>query len=979
MLGADVGEQQAVFSGAPAVTEAEILACVDFAGMRDLLQDLRDMTGLSAAVLDRAGRVVVASDSTALCAMYLEEGSPSRQTCLENKREMARRLTGDEDAVIQACPLGLTECVSRIEVDGIHIANLMIGQFLTAAPDPDRVAEMGGTLGVSSQAYADAVAMVPVVEEARFPVILRFLRSMAHEIARRGLTGARAQAASIRAEQLLAHRTDEARAAESRLFRIAALVPGVLYQYRLWPNGRSAFPYASDGIQDIYGVTPDQVREDALPIVDVLHTDDVDRIMASILHSARTLTVWQEQYRVSHPTKGEIWVEGRSQPEPLPDGSVLWHGLIVDITGRVRQEETLRAVQDRYRMVARALRYGTWDVNLKTGVFDVDPGFFEMLGYPENAFPVTFEAWLEMLHPDDASTVWERAMNQFADSDSFCLEVRYCASDGKWLWVEMRGRVLERRDDRPLRIVGTNIDINDRKTFEAALRASKEQFRALHEKAGVAYIAFDRDGRILEANTPFCSLFGETPQNVRGRSIHHMLAPGSRAERPEDAGRISALLDGSGDGGDLTLVRPDGLEITVHVKAWVQRAPDGSLSRVHWIVHDISEHTRLEARLARSNTDLSQFAYAVSHDLREPLRMVGGFLGLIDRRLGPDIDPEVREWMAFASDGARRMNAMILDLLEYSRAGSAEIDALPVSLTAVVDEALQNLTAAIAERNARVTVNGHLPLVVGDHPQLVRLMQNLVGNAVKFVPADRVPEISIACADEAGATWAVSVADNGSGIPADQRDKAFGVFQRLDAQRETAGTGVGLALCKKIVERHGGTIAIDDAPTGGAVIRFTLPKRGLTWTQRAESRTLPIADLVNMLNMHQMRIVSRMRNLSHTVRERGAPAQTAQGEAEFLVQEVEAYRVFVHAHGDDLFGERPASADEDMLAESDSLMFSVNRWLQNQDPERRPGAVGWQSMSSILPQMLDHVRRTHDQLVRQRSQRVASSGDRLRT
>jgi len=951
----------------PGLSAEEILGCVDFDGLTELLEDLRGATGLSAVVTTCDGTLLAHSAGEQLCAMHLHGHPDSRQACLDSTREAAQRLGGDEDSVVLTCPFGLTKCVSRIEVDGLHLANLMIGQFCATPPDPAALEATRARYGFPAEDYAAAAAALPVVEEPRIASVRRLLHTMAQEIARRGMAEARARAEKEWAEQALAHSTRQVEAAESRLSRIAAHVPGALYLYRLWPDGRSAFPYASDGLREIYGVTPEQVDAEALHVAPLIHAEDVDRVVESILHSARTLSIWHEQYRVNHPTKGLIWVEGRAQPEALPDGSVLWHGVMMDVTDRIRREETLRAVQDRYRRVARALRHGTWDLNLKTGVFDVDAGFFEMLGLPGEDGALSFDDWLALMHPEDAAGLWDRVGPQLVGGDDICLEIRYQTSAGMWIWVESRGRVVERRDGRALRLVGTNVDISDRKAVEQALRDSEARFRAFHENAPVAYVALEPDGRIVEANGPFCALVGTDRAAVIGHDLASFLAP---ADQYEGARQTAALLEGAAHSGDLHLARADGAEVTVQVTGAVQRDADGRFVRSHCVLHDITDHARLEARLARSNADLTQFAYAVSHDLREPLRMVTGFLGLIERRLGADVDPQMHEWMAFARDGAQRMNAMILDLLEYSRVGTTEIDASPVPLASVVTEALQNLGARVLERQAVVMVPDDLPVVTGDQSQLVRLFQNLVGNAVKFVPTERTPEVTIACVDEGDRGWIVSVMDNGPGIPPDKRDEVFGVFQRLDGFESQEGTGVGLALCKKIVERHGGTITIEDNPDGGAVMRFTLPKRAPAASPKDETPSRQTTELVNTLNMHQMRIVARIRNLSHTIHKREASWQTILGEAEFLIQEVDAYRVFVHGHGAKVFGTDLIGGDESPLAEVDSLFFAVQHWFQSLDQNDVEATATWLPMSTLLRQMLEHVQRSHTRLVRRRSCRV---------
>ena len=223
--------------------------------------------------------------------------------------------------------------------------------------------------------------------------------------------------------------------------------------------------------------------------------------------------------------------------------------------------------------------------------------------------------------------------------------------------------------------------------------------------------------------------------------------------------------------------------------------------------------------LARSNVDLEQFAYAASHDLQEPLRMVTGYMGLVQTRLQDKLDAETREFMAFAVDGAQRMQALIPAILAYSRVGSRGAPLAPVASAAAFKEALRGLESAITESGAQVTVQT-LPRVLADPTQLTQLFQNLIGNAIKFCK-DAAPQIQVAAQRE-GAYWRFSVSDNGIGIAPEYRERIFGIFQRLHTRREFPGTGIGLAICKRIVERHGGQIGVEPNPAGGSVFWFTL-------------------------------------------------------------------------------------------------------------------------------------------------------------
>jgi light-regulated signal transduction histidine kinase (bacteriophytochrome) len=229
--------------------------------------------------------------------------------------------------------------------------------------------------------------------------------------------------------------------------------------------------------------------------------------------------------------------------------------------------------------------------------------------------------------------------------------------------------------------------------------------------------------------------------------------------------------------------------------------------------------------LKRSNEELEQFAYVASHDLQEPLRMVASYTQLLERRYGDKLDDNAREFIAFAVDGARRMQALIDALLQYSRVGSRAGEMAQVDLNEVLDAARINLTVAIEEAQAEVIAD-KLPSVVADQTQMIQLFQNLIGNAIKFRGEQR-PCVHVSATPESGRVHVV-VKDNGIGIDPRYANRIFMVFQRLHTQAEYPGTGIGLALCRKIVERHGGAIWVESEPGKGAAFHFTLANKGQT-------------------------------------------------------------------------------------------------------------------------------------------------------
>jgi PAS domain S-box-containing protein len=255
----------------------------------------------------------------------------------------------------------------------------------------------------------------------------------------------------------------------------------------------------------------------------------------------------------------------------------------------------------------------------------------------------------------------------------------------------------------------------------------------------------------------------------------------------------------------------------------------GRVAGLFGISRDITDRKRmedeLEARadeLARSNKELEHFAYVASHDLQEPLRIVAGYAQLLGKRYGDRLDQDAEEFIGFMVDGVRRMQELINGLLQYSRVGTKGEEMARIDLDVAVNDAVANLEVAIEENGAQVT-RDDLPEVVADRRQLAQLFQNLIGNAIKF-HGDRAPAAHVG-AERRNGEWVVEVRDNGIGIDPDHRDRIFDIFERLHGRERYEGTGIGLAICKKIVERHGGRIWVESQARRGAAFRFTIPSR----------------------------------------------------------------------------------------------------------------------------------------------------------
>jgi signal transduction histidine kinase len=244
-----------------------------------------------------------------------------------------------------------------------------------------------------------------------------------------------------------------------------------------------------------------------------------------------------------------------------------------------------------------------------------------------------------------------------------------------------------------------------------------------------------------------------------------------------------------------------------------------------------------QAELLRSNAELEQFAYVASHDLQEPLRKVASFCQLLERRYGDQLDERGRQYIEFAVDGAKRLQVLINDLLTFSRVGRGGQVRVPLPLDAPLDAAVAALQAIIEESGAVIERPEPLPEVMGDATLLTMLWQNLIGNGIKFRAPGRSPLIRITAAGPSEDVWQFCVEDNGIGIPPEFAEKVFVIFQRLHGRDAYPGTGIGLAICKRIVEHHGGQIHLDPGYTGGTRICFTLPRIGPAGPDRAGEKS----------------------------------------------------------------------------------------------------------------------------------------------
>jgi PAS domain S-box-containing protein len=338
------------------------------------------------------------------------------------------------------------------------------------------------------------------------------------------------------------------------------------------------------------------------------------------------------------------------------------------------------------------------------------------------------------------------------------------------------------------------------------------QYRSLLELAPDAFIACDPDAIITFWNRGAEATYGWSAHEATGRNVHDLLTP----NRAEPGAGLPGLVETGAWQGVGRHRTKNGRSIAVEGRWKVVRDGQGAPVGLIGTNRDVTSRRAIEDELSRSNAELLQFAYVASHDLAEPLRTVASFIQLLAQRYVGRLDADADEFIGFTLDGVKQMQTLIQDLLSYSNVSHLDYNLATVDCAELIAE----VCAALHAEDA--ITHSDLPCVMADASQLRRVFQNLIGNGLKFVPPDRDPAITVAAHRREGC-WQFSVADNGIGIAKEYRDQIFKMFLRLHNQDEFPGSGMGLSICQRIVERHGGQLWIESVEHEGSTFHFTIP------------------------------------------------------------------------------------------------------------------------------------------------------------
>jgi two-component system CheB/CheR fusion protein len=532
-----------------------------------------------------------------------------------------------------------------------------------------------------------------------------------------------------------------------------------------------------------------------------------------------------------------IWIDGTYTNLLHEDGinSIVY--IFSDITEIKITELALRASEGKYRFLFDNNPLPLWIFELDSlRILEVNTSAISHYGYSREEF---LSMTIKDIRPEEDAVRIEQIDRTIPRIDTQMLgEWRHRKKNGKIIYVSLAGYEIDYQGRRAMIII--SIDITDRYLAEQKLKESHQRLIKLTHKVPPAIYEFEIDpnGKMwfrfmskgIELIWP----------KVKARDIVRAPVTEFSLVHNEDIERFTQSIRES-----YKELKDWEIEFRTHKRTgavkWIQasarpeRKPDGgvtwygymqdisNLKKTEETLRELNEDLRKQAEeLAASNQELERFAYVASHDLQEPLRMVSSFLQLLEKKYNRQLDAQAQQYIHFAVDGAERMKQLILDLLAYSRLGTQAQPFESVNLNLILEDVRASLKSLIQENHVTIHVQT-LPTVHAIRTQMFQLFQNLISNAVKYRKPDQTPQIHIRSRENT-AYWYMEIEDNGIGIDERFYDKIFIVFQRLHNRSEHSGTGIGLAICKKIVERHGGSIGVNSQPGKGSTFYFSIPK-----------------------------------------------------------------------------------------------------------------------------------------------------------
>lgn len=628
-----------------------------------------------------------------------------------------------------------------------------------------------------------------------------------------------------------------------RFQKMSSQVPGMIFQFMKRTDGTYCVPLTSEGINDIFGCSPEDAREDFSPLARAILPEDLDKVVGSIESSAEHMTIWQCEFRVQLPGRPIRWILGHSTPEKLSDGSIIWHGFSMDITERKKVEKTLLEGEERLRK----------EKEFNQLLLDTSPAFIVAIGFDGKTLMMN-RSLLDALEYDLDEVMGTDYLTTFvAEEDRIKVgglfqkiareekpnvtENRIISRSGRTFLVEWHDRKVSREGvDIPF-FVGVGIDITVRKQIEEKLQLSEENFRRSIEESPLGVRIVSAAGETIYANQALLDIFG-----YKDIEEFRLISAKERYTLESYAGFLARREERQQG----EFVNPQ-YEVSIFRKDGEIRRLNVFRKEILWngkpqfqvMYDDITERRQAEDKIRLLNQELEQrvkerttqleainkemesFSYSISHDLQAPLRSIDGFSRILQEDYNEKLDDQGKDYLRRIHAAIIHMYQLIDDLLKLSRVTKSDFNFEMVDLSALVRGVAETLRQNNPERDVELIIQDGIS-VRGDANLLRIAMTDLMENAWKFTSRTTHPRIEFGVAVEDGQA-VYYLRDNGAGFDMTYTDKLFGAFHRLHRADEFPGTGIGLATVKRIVNLHGGRVWAEGEVEKGSTFYISLP------------------------------------------------------------------------------------------------------------------------------------------------------------
>ncbi|MCB0566881.1 MAG: PAS domain-containing protein [Phaeodactylibacter sp.] len=617
---------------------------------------------------------------------------------------------------------------------------------------------------------------------------------------------------------------------------ILSTVPDYIHVYNLKSRH---FSYINSGPY-FFGHDLIQANDPVTLVAGLVHPDDMETAGFTFLKRIAKNTgdaILDLEYRIRRNDETWAWALTRVRPFRFDENGQLEEVIAVtqDITAKKEQEAELQQSQQMLSMAIEGAKLGIWEWDIEQRLVTYSNRFLEQLGYDPSQFSNQYSELEKLLHPADIPRLIDEVKSQTSSSDDFELDYRLLAKCGRYHWVYDRGQIVQRNQEgKPIKAMGTSIDITDRKEAEIALKESEAiqkailnalpdlKFRLNIDGVFLDYFATPGDGDALFISSG--DFLGRSVKDVFPEYLSKAII--KNLQLASEQGKVHSfeyplMFQGAICYFEARISAINDQEVIVVVRdITALKQAQQELERK---VRELDQNNQKLQKYVDSNLQLENFAHTVSHDLREPIRTVNSFSQLLQKKYHGQLDEDADIFLNFITSSASNMNTLIEDLLEYSRFNNSEHQTEEIPVEQLLQAVTNDLNGLIVERQAAIHICTPLPTIRGNWTKISQVFQNLISNAIKFRKDGELPLVDIYSFEDEK-KWAFAIKDNGIGINPEYQQHIFLLFRRLHSRRFYPGSGIGLSLCKRVVEQHGGKIWVESQPGQGATFYFTLPK-----------------------------------------------------------------------------------------------------------------------------------------------------------